>query len=213
MRVGLIGNGYWGKILASKLKSICDISFICTSKDEYISKLNSIDWIFIATPNDTHYDIVKQCIMQKKNVFCEKPLTTTYKQSKELFNLAEKYNVKLYVDDVFNYRTEQKYIKNLTAPIEVVWNKVTNDIFYDLMYHDIYLLQPFWQDLNNIKFSYGKSDDRVHKINNIDFTNTENSNDALLDMINKVLNGNPDYNYNKEISLMCNKIIDRLQND
>ena len=210
MRVGLIGNGYWGKILASKLKSICDISFICASKDEYISKLNSIDWVFIATPNNTHYDIVKQCIMQKKNVFCEKPLTPTYGQSKELFDLAEKYDVKLYVDDVFNYRTEQKDIKNLTKPIEVIWNKVSDNTLYDLMYHDLYLLWPYWSYSNDIKFRYGNSDDRTHKINDIDFTNTENSNDALLDMVSKVLNGKPDYNYNKEISLMCNKTIDEL---
>ena len=57
MQVGLIGYGYWGKILESKLKSICNIVFTCTSKDEYISKLDSIDWVFVATPNNTHYEI------------------------------------------------------------------------------------------------------------------------------------------------------------
>ena len=34
-RVGLIGYGKWGKILCNKLKNICDLKFICTSKDDY----------------------------------------------------------------------------------------------------------------------------------------------------------------------------------
>ena len=127
-----------------------------------------------------------------------------------VIDLAKKYNVKLYVDDVFNYRTERKDIKNLTRPIEVVWNKVSDNTLYDLMYHDLYLLWPSWAYSDDIKFSYGNSDDRIHKINNIDFTNTGNSNDALFDMIKEVLQGNPDYEYNKTISLMCNKVIDKL---
>tara|TARA_B100001059_G_scaffold84097_1_gene82143 strand:- start:10966 stop:11631 length:666 start_codon:yes stop_codon:yes gene_type:complete len=214
MRVGLLGHGYWGKILERKLKSICNIVFICTSKDEYISKLDSIDWAFVATPNNTHYDIVKQCIMHRKNVFCEKPLTLTYEQSKELFDLADEYGVKLYVDDVFNYRTEKKHIKNLTKPITVRWNKISDNTLYDLLYHDLYLLWPYWKyPYEDIKFTYNVSDNRIHKINDIDFTNTENSNDALSDMIDQVLYGTPDYEYNKTISLMCNKIINRLQSE
>ena len=102
MNVGLIGKGYWGTILLSKLEKICNVKFVCSSKDNYKTKLDLVDWVFVATPNDTHFDIVKYCIESKKNTFCEKPLTPTYKQSKELFSLAKKYNVKLYVSDVFN---------------------------------------------------------------------------------------------------------------
>ena len=202
MQVGLLGYGYWGKILLSKLEKLDDIEVMwtCTSQDEWWTNVIDLDWVFIATPNDIHYEQAKHFIEQGVNVFCEKPLTPTYEQSKELFDLAKKYNVKLYVDDVFNYRTERKDIKNLTRPIEVVWNKVSDNTLYDLMYHDLYLLWPSW----------AYSDDRMHKINNIDFTNTENSNDALFDMIKEVLYGSPDYKYNKEISLMCNKVIDKL---
>ena len=77
--VGLIGYGYWGKILLTKLKKLSDVKFVCTSKDDYISKLNLVEWVFVATPNNTHYEIVRQCILNKKNVFCEKPLTLSYK--------------------------------------------------------------------------------------------------------------------------------------
>ena len=38
---------------------------------------------------------------------------------------------------------------------------------------------------------------------------TSDNNDALLDMISCVLEGKVDYDYNKEISLFCNLIIDK----
>ena len=111
-KVGLIGLGYWGKIINEKLEKFCEVKFTCRSKDTYIDRLDEVDWVVVATPNDTHYVIVRNCISAGKNVFCEKPLTPTLEESKELFDLAEKHNVKLYVDDVFNYRNERKDIKN-----------------------------------------------------------------------------------------------------
>ena len=117
--VGLIGYGYWGKILHSKLDSISKVKFICKSKDNYINKLDLVDWVFIATPDKTHYEITKSCIENGKNVFCEKPLTLTLKKSKNLFKLAETCKVKLYVDDVFNYREETKYLHSIINDINI----------------------------------------------------------------------------------------------
>ena len=85
IKVGLIGYGKWGKILHKRLKPICDVKFVCTSKDEYQSKLKDVDWVVVATPDNTHYEIVKNCLWFGKNVFCEKPLTPTYEQSKKLY--------------------------------------------------------------------------------------------------------------------------------
>ena len=60
-KVGLIGYGYWGKIIYQKLKSISDVQFICRSDDTYVDKLDSVDWIFVVTPDKTHYEITKTC--------------------------------------------------------------------------------------------------------------------------------------------------------
>ena len=214
-RIGLLGYGYWGKILLSKLEKLdnVEVMWTCTSRDQWWTNVIDLDWVFIATPNGVHFEQAKHFIEQGVNVFCEKPLTPTYEQSKELFDLAEKHDVKLYVDDVFNYRDEQKQIKTLTGNIKVIWNKKSTNTSYDLYYHDLYLLYPIIKNnqsiLNNIKFKYGQSNNKTHKINNINFTHTENSNDALLDMISCVLEGKVDYDYNKEISLFCNLIIDK----
>ena len=221
IQVGLIGKGYWGKILLPKLEKISNVKFVCGSKDDYKIKLDLVDWVFIATPNNTHYEIVKHCIKSGKNVFCEKPLTPTYNQSKELFKLAKKYNVKLYVDDVFNYRDETlnlHSILNKKSKINVVWEKESNNKFYDMLYHDLYLLYPLlnktitidWPNINNITFNYTGTS-KLHTINKINFTHTKYSNDALLKMITKVLYENLNYEHNEKISLFCNKVIDKLK--
>ena len=44
-KVGLIGYGKWGKILYNKLEKIVDMKFVCSSKDNYTSKLNNVDWV------------------------------------------------------------------------------------------------------------------------------------------------------------------------
>ena len=89
-KIGIIGKGYWGKILEKNLYDISNIKFIVDSKTDYIPLLKGIDWIFVATPDQTHYNIVKKCLEQNVNVFCEKPLTLTYKESKSLYKLANK---------------------------------------------------------------------------------------------------------------------------
>ena len=41
-KVGVIGFGYWGKILHSKLEKLSDVKFICTSKDTFEDKLDLV---------------------------------------------------------------------------------------------------------------------------------------------------------------------------
>ena len=154
-KVGIIGCGYWGKILEKNLKDISNIKFISKLKKEYLPKLKSVDWVFIATPDQTHYTIVKECLNQNVNVFCEKPLTLTYKESKNLYKLANKKKLKLYCDDVFNYRKENKHLQDYlnTNPDEfyIKWEKFSRtdygsyvfSNFYNLAWHDLYLLYPY----------------------------------------------------------------------
>ena len=84
--VALIGKGKWGKVLLKKLKKISKVKFILNSKDnlnEYL-KDRKIDWYVVATPDSTHYKIVKKILKSGFNVFCEKPLTLTFKESLKL---------------------------------------------------------------------------------------------------------------------------------
>ena len=57
---GLVGKGKWGGILQKRLNTISKLHFTANSKSSYLTKLDNIDWIFIATPNSTHYNIVNK---------------------------------------------------------------------------------------------------------------------------------------------------------
>ena len=67
-KVGLIGIGKWGKILRDKLRKNSNLIFEANSKSNFKKKLNKIDWVFVATPDKTHFQIVKYLI-NCENIF------------------------------------------------------------------------------------------------------------------------------------------------
>ena len=56
---------------------------------------SDVDAVFVASPNETHYDYTKRAIEAGKHVLCEKPLAFTVKESEELYALAEEKEVVL----------------------------------------------------------------------------------------------------------------------
>lgn len=61
---------------------------IYTSYEELVKDSN-VDVVYIATPHGVHYEHVKLCLENGKNVLCEKPFTINARQSKELIALAK----------------------------------------------------------------------------------------------------------------------------
>ena len=51
--------------------------------------LNGVDAVYVASPNETHSDYVRKALEHGKHVLCEKPMTFTYAEAKELYNMAE----------------------------------------------------------------------------------------------------------------------------
>lgn len=232
-KVGLIGIGKWGKILRDKLKKNTNLIFEANSKSNFKKKLNKIDWVFVATPDKTHFQIVKNLINFKKNVFCEKPLSLNYKKSKLLFDLAEKKQVKLYVDDIQTFYNNNLKIKKENFITRKKMGKDNpKNLLYRFAYHDFYYLAYEFKKrkiksikiidaLNDLKFhircfdntvfkfDYSlNSSKKIHKINDHNFVTKK---DLLTMMIKKVLNEKVNFKKNKEISLFSNKIIDKIQ--
>jgi predicted dehydrogenase len=52
-----------------------------------------VDFISIATPNHTHFDIAKSAVEKGLNVVCDKPMTFSLSQAEELQALVEKHGV------------------------------------------------------------------------------------------------------------------------
>lgn len=58
---------------------------------------SAIDLVCISTINDTHYEYSKKALNAGKHVICEKPLTPTSEQGRELAALAKEKNLVLAV--------------------------------------------------------------------------------------------------------------------
>ena len=120
-KVGLIGYGYWGKNLARcfnelgvlagvaepdserQIKATEFCGRIFSSFDEMIGTLSWLDAIAVATPPETHYEISGQALAAGKDVFVEKPLTTSSKEAERLCAAAEINGLNLMVGHIYLY--------------------------------------------------------------------------------------------------------------
>ena len=57
------------------------------------SRKDKVDFVSIVTPNDSHFTIARAFLENGIHVMCDKPVTTTSAQAKELKNIAEKRNL------------------------------------------------------------------------------------------------------------------------
>lgn len=235
--VGLIGKGKWGKIIKSKLIKISNLKFSAGKKENYLKliKNNYLNWIFIVTPNNTHFKIVKNCLNLKLNVFCEKPLTTTYKKTKELINIAKKNNVKLYISDIYsfhNLKIKKLLLRNSVFRSKRV-SKQDKEFLFRFMYHDISILFNYLKKLRiksikvhqnkkkiikiKIKFNNDRlivfkyclnSPTKRHIINDINFISKK---DILKKMLTAVLNGKIRIKSNNDKAMFISKFLDIMK--
>ena len=232
-KVGIIGSGNWGNKVVKILKKISSVEFICNSKSNFKKfSLEKIDWIFILTPNKTHYSLVKYFLNKKCNVFCEKPLTLNYAKSLKLFELSKNNNKKLYVDDIENFKKKKIKIKKNNNIYRAKNDSGSpRSLIYRLAYHYIYVWYNFVKNEKKISISkqlkkdelffriLGKknfnfryfinSNKKYHLINSVNFLNF--SNNPLKDMLNAVLHENVNFKFNRNITLFANQIIDKIK--
>jgi predicted dehydrogenase len=107
INVGLVGFGFAGRVFHApiisavtglKLRAIVqrkgdDASRVYPSAAqvrsvEELLAIPEIQLVAVATPNNSHYALAKQCLIAGKDVVVDKPFTTTYAEAKELVDLA-----------------------------------------------------------------------------------------------------------------------------
>jgi scyllo-inositol 2-dehydrogenase (NADP+) len=66
------------------VKIVKDLSQILTDKN--------IELVIISSPNDTHYEYAKTCLLADKHVIIEKPFAITSEEAEELFKIANDQN-------------------------------------------------------------------------------------------------------------------------
>ena len=229
MNILLFGHGKWGKILYKNLNNRYKVIKIFNSKSSIEDfDYKNIDWAIVATDNFSHYQISNFLIKKKINVFCEKPLTTNYLQSKQLVNLSKKMCSKLFINHIYNFRKlNLKLSLNNTIKRSKISFKNTKNIIFDLFYHDLYLILPsldindyqfkninesagklnFQLKSNNryYNFEYDMNKKRKHIINKVNLIDKINYIPIIFD---KLFKDEIDLKENNIQALLCNKIIE-----
>ena len=232
-KILVCGKGKWGKKVIKQLK-ILSKNIVVIDTKTYFKKidLTDIDWVFVLTPNNTHFRLVSYFLSKKKNVFCEKPLTQSLSKTKYLVSLAKKNKCKLYISDVEIYKNKRI---NKTKKLYVIRTKnssgTTKEILYRLVYHDIYLLENHLRPIDSIKilkiekknrlqlklkqkkisfsFDYDlNAKTKKHFINNRNFLRFVGN--PLNKMIFKILNNKVNFKKNQNTAVFCNKLIDKI---
>lgn len=79
-------------------------------------KLNvDVNWVYIGTSIDSHYEFVNKYLLEKKNVICEKSLTESYDKALSLFSLAEKVDKKLIEVCMYKYHKQFTHLSNMLS--------------------------------------------------------------------------------------------------
>ena len=108
VRTGIVGTGRIAPRFVSEAKYVSGIHLVRAFNPEeesakrfarrseidydttdYESFLNNVDAVYIASPNETHYDYTKRALECGKHVLCEKPVAFTKKEAEGLYALAK----------------------------------------------------------------------------------------------------------------------------
>ena len=134
MRVGVIGNGYWGPNVIRNFVEIpdCEVMGVADLNMERLGMIRSrfpqigvttndfrklfeldVDAVAICTPPETHHKIAKECLENGVDVLVEKPITTTSNQARDLIEVADQHGRILMVGHTFEHNPAVKALKGM----------------------------------------------------------------------------------------------------
>lgn len=188
-RLAIVGLGKWGKVLLSEFSKHSVITYVVTKENknkswlkenfpqiihttDLESVLNSdIDGTIVATPSSLHFQQSKRFLIKGKHVFVEKPPAKSTKEAEELLKLAKTKNLALFVDHIFLFDKAFQKFKQIVQEKGIgqvtfkwlKWGTFEEDIFWNLLYHDIYLAESFYGRLISLTIvSAARSGNKIH---------------------------------------------------
>ena len=167
IKIGVIGAGHLGKYHINHLSKHANIDFVGffdTNQDsakkiaeefsvksfQKIDDLISIsDGLHIVTPTNFHHQIAIKCLEQNKDVFIEKPITSTTKEADEIIQMAASKKCIVQVGHIERFNPTINKLKKIVssphyieierlAPFQARGTEVP--VVLDLMVHDIDLI-------------------------------------------------------------------------
>lgn len=220
VKVHIIGKGKWGSIIENAISDMV----------EFVNPYEA-DWVIISTPNDLHYEQTLFWLSQGKNVFCEKPLTLTSESLDSLYELADDNEVKLYVDDVFDWRND--YELNGKADV-FEWTKPNNNrtnFLERLAYHHFYIwlkdkqdykvksinggdygnFQVLLEDGTRATFQYStRGEEYAHVINRKDMGGYQGN--PMRDMFKSIFEDTADLGQNRINTMNATYLLEQVRN-
>ena len=184
INVGIIGKNFGYKLIFTviqRLKEFNTIAF-CFKNPSNFKTVNKIkiytDWkkmlsnkkinaVIISSPPETHLEIIKTAIKKKIHIFCEKPVTKSYKQVIQVTNLLKNKKLSHMVNYEFPKIAAFKFFKKnilkkiYIKKIQINWTiKISQQkrsswknshnrgggIFYNYICHSIYYLEDLFGD-------------------------------------------------------------------
>lgn len=200
IRFGIIGLGHRGYTFAKNIiepHPEAEVAFLCDPNDRYFSKFpyakktkdygevlsdQTIDAVFIATPDQFHWEVIRQAIQQNKHILCEKPLEVEEEKIRELVSAGKNYDKVIQVGYVLRYDPMYRRMKNLLAQGvigEVIMADVKDHISYGgyAFFHDWHrqrknsrslLLQKGTHSLDLLNWCMGAEPTRVFGLGSLD---------------------------------------------
>lgn len=210
----IIGNGYWGNILKKNIEKIDKYYLIgIASKDnieEYL--LNYYDLIWIATPNSTHFEIIKKISAFTNYIVCEKPLFIDQNQLEEFKKINLK--IKLFTNFIYCYDPRIIDLKNKLKTLHA-YNKIELIMKQNGKKHDNVINILVSHCLSIIFFLFGKFSFDEINIKNYDKNSINISFKTKNCTIRILCDNNSNDEKERQIKLSDNnllKIVDFSQN-
>lgn len=184
LSVAVVGAGKWGQNLINCFAKLGVLTAIVESDEvrgralansyqvSYYQNIEdvlqeAIPAIAIATPVFSHHEMAKKALLAKKDVFVEKPMTTSVQEAEELIELADKNQCILMVGHLLLYQPAISFIKAFLTDgtLGKIYSlrqvrrglgtiRVQENVLYSLGVHDIAVLNYLLaQPVNNILVS------------------------------------------------------------
>ena len=167
VKVGVIGAGHLGKHHIKHLSKHLSVEFVgffdldkenakkvsnkfsVRSFESESDLISAAEGISIVTPTETHYDIAVKCLKKKKDVFIEKPITSTSQEAKKIIKMAQTNKNIVQVGHIERFNPTINQLKKVIssphcieierlAPFQTRGTDVP--VVLDLMVHDIDLV-------------------------------------------------------------------------
>ena len=144
LKVGIVGLGHGSRVLidAFRLNNI-EVSCIASRKLINANKIGlsrkinkvykswkdlvknkEIDIVAIAVPPYYQIEIIKECIKNRKLLFCEKPIGINYLEIKQIISILSKYNTPFLIDYIYPEHKAFKKFKKIIQKSKI--NSVCN---------------------------------------------------------------------------------------